>query len=89
VPASDRVAQTEVDEVNIEADSRFAHDGLCEWIADLYNERGYKAEWDGKTTVRVYGGVFKDHFHPVIKGEVTSPDLKPNELPKVTNPKRL
>ena len=57
--------------------------GVC--LADC----AFKGEVVGKTKIRVYGGIRGDRFYPAVHGTVTSPDLKPAELPKVTNPKRL
>ncbi|MCI0705078.1 MAG: hypothetical protein L0241_28795 [Planctomycetia bacterium] len=49
---------------------------------------GVKVERVGDTKVRVYGWKDKEGvFHPVIKGTVTSKTIKPEQLPKVTNPK--
>ncbi|QJW95730.1 hypothetical protein [Frigoriglobus tundricola] len=52
-------------------------------------DSAFKAEAIGKTKIRVYGAVLGDRYYPAEKGSVTSPHLKPEQLPKITNPKRL
>jgi hypothetical protein len=44
-----------------------------------------KAVIIGKTRLRVYGKVMNGRFDPALKGSVESDDLKPEELPRVTN----
>jgi len=56
-------------------------DGVLESFLDF----SCKAEIIGKTRLRVYGRVAEGRFLPVLKGSVDSDDLKPEELPKVTN----
>lgn len=78
----------EPDKSEFEIISQGVHDGfLCRIMAEMMNERGIKAERVGKTKLRVYGWVHKDRFYPVTKGSIESPELKGDQLPKVTQPK--
>ena len=59
---------------------------LCLSLAMGLEWAGFKAEVVDKSKVRVYGAVFDGRFYPATRGIVESPNLRPNELPKVTNP---
>ena len=54
-------------------------------VHESFSRMGCKAEIIGKTRLRVYGQVRDGRFHHALKGSVESEDLKPAELPKVTN----
>jgi hypothetical protein len=60
----------------------------CEFVAAFLNRNKFKSEVINKTKLRVYGRTFNDKLIPATKGMVESPDLKPEELPKVTNPEK-
>lgn len=64
------------------------HDDFCLGLEMSLNEIGFKAEVVGKSRLRVYGNVREDRFYPATKGSIESPDLKKEQLPKVTNPRR-
>ena len=68
------------------APDRGQREALCCGLAIRMESVGFKADVIDKSKVRVYGAVFDGKFYPATKGIVKSPDLKKNELPKVTNP---
>jgi hypothetical protein len=59
--------------------------GAADGFASFLNNNKFKAEAVEKTKVRVYGRIWNDKLIPATKGEFTSPDLLPNELPTVKN----
>ncbi len=59
----------------------------CQAFASFLENSEWKAKVVDKTKVRVYGYRLGDTLVPVTTGSVESKDLKPEELPKVTNPK--
>ena len=75
--------------VPMQVASTVAAEVSVEMLDILFPYHAFKAEVVGKTKIRVYGAVLADRFYPAERGSVTSPDLKPEQLPKVTNPKRL
>jgi hypothetical protein len=58
---------------------------VLEDVLESFSRMGCKAEIVGKTELRVYGMVIGGRYYPALKGIVESEDLKPEELPKVTN----
>ncbi|HJZ54126.1 MAG TPA: hypothetical protein VKE74_04180 [Gemmataceae bacterium] len=66
-----------------------ASDGAAETITDVIEitlaDAGFKSEVVGKTKFRVYGGVWEGRYYPATKGSVESPNLKKEQLPKVTD----
>jgi hypothetical protein len=56
-------------------------------LLESLSQTGCKAEVVGQTRLRVYGQVRGDRYYPALKGSVDSDDLRPEELPKVTNPR--
>jgi hypothetical protein len=59
---------------------------LCEGFASGLGTIAFKAEVVDKKKVRVYGGVYDGKFYPATRGTVASPNLKKEQLPKITNP---
>lgn len=59
----------------------------AEIMADQLTRQRFRADLIGKTIIRVYGRNFNDKLIPAVKGEVTSPEIAKEFLPKVTNPK--
>lgn len=56
-------------------------------LLESFTLLGCRAEVVGRTRVRLYGHVRQGRYHPALRGSVDSDDLKPGELPRVTNPR--
>lgn len=64
-------------------------EALCESLAHVLEETGFKTELVEKSKIRVYGACYDGKFYPATRGIVESPNLKKEQLPKVTNPSKL
>jgi hypothetical protein len=62
---------------------KFPRETTCACTASGLKEVGFKVEIIDKLKLRVYGCTREGVFYPVTTGKVESPDLKPEELPKV------
>lgn len=61
----------------------------CLLCADsIFWDCSYKIEAVGKTKLRIYGAVLNGRYYPAENATIESPQLKANQLPKVTPPKR-
>ncbi len=72
----------------VKGPKKFAPDVVCASYAGNMTANRFKTEVVDKTKLRVYGRIFNDKLIPATKGMVESPDLKPEELPKVKNPEK-
>jgi hypothetical protein len=65
-----------------------ARESLCESLAGVIEEAGFKTELVEKSKIRVYGASHDGKFYPATRGIVESPNLKKDQLPKVMNPEK-
>lgn len=73
--------------VQYEGGNGVTAEDFAQMYYQLLKTAGAKVEHFDKTKVRILGWEDKKGvFHPAIKGTVTSKTLKPEQLPKVTNP---
>jgi hypothetical protein len=63
-------------------------DALAEAFAASMKDIGVNTEVVEKVKVRVFSAKTDGKAYPATKGVVESPDLKPEELPKVKNPEK-
>ena len=73
-------------QTEIKGPRKFDREVTCAGLAINLTDNKFKAEVVDKTKLRVYGRIWNDKLIPATKGMVESPNLKPEELPKVKNP---